>query len=60
LAKDTTLNTLAFSVGPLADIACKIRVFTIATDFIIEYVVSFIKKAKISVKAPFVLIIRLS
>jgi hypothetical protein len=51
---------LALFVRPTADIACKVKVFIIATDFIRRYIISFIKRAMASVKAPFVLIIKLS
>jgi hypothetical protein len=44
LAKNTAFNTLAFFAGLTADIACKIRVFTAATDSIKKQIVSFIKR----------------
>jgi hypothetical protein len=44
----------------LADIIYKIKVFIIATNSIIKYIVSFIKKAKASIKALVVLIVKLS
>jgi hypothetical protein len=59
LAKNIAFNTLAFFVRSLVDIAYKIKVFITITDFIREYMVSFIKRAITSVKAPSVLVVKL-